>query len=116
MLETEQNLTLPASSASRFVSGEDLTVGTYITVSRAVIELPRFLFGCDFQRAPEVPLRWQHMPQDSGAPMKIKAVSLPYVDVEDVSESTRVLDLRHCEVAALRSCGHTSFGKMGTMS
>ncbi|MEZ6123953.1 MAG: hypothetical protein R3C49_12345 [Planctomycetaceae bacterium] len=85
----------------RLVSGDDLKVGSHVTISRSVAELPSFFWGCDSSREPETPVRFRYVPSNSGSPLRVKAICLPYLFVEDLSETNHILDLRRCQLVLL---------------
>ncbi|MEZ6063430.1 MAG: hypothetical protein R3C19_24040 [Planctomycetaceae bacterium] len=89
-------------TAAKPTSAEDVRVGSYVTVLRSACELPSFFWGADVGAfPPELPIRYQHIPCNSGTPLKVKAVCVPFVLVRDPNGNHLTLDLRRSEVATL---------------
>jgi len=81
---------------------EDLHVGDYVTVLRAVYDLPSFLWCSETIGQPaEQPIRYQCIPDDSGTPLKVRAVCLPFVHVRHPCGRHETLDVRRHTLGGL---------------
>lgn len=81
---------------------EDLRCGDYVAVLSVTCEYPSFFWCCDSGIWPrEDPVRVQRADLEDGAPLKIKAICLPFVFVKDAAGTHRTLDIRLCKLARL---------------
>jgi hypothetical protein len=92
----------PQASLAKPLAPEDVRTGDFVAVLHVVYELPSFLWFPDAALLPpEEPVRVTFLPGDSGVPLKVRAVCLPFLLVEDALGEHRVLDLRRTNVARL---------------
>lgn len=99
---TAATLSQSSVTATRRVAADDVRPGMWLTVSRDVCELPSFFWGCETPAEEQaIPVRWEFTPRDSGSPLRVRGVCLPYVFVEDIKGTTRTIDLRQTEVTQL---------------
>jgi hypothetical protein len=84
------------------VAPEDLRCGDFVAVLTVIQEWPSFFWCLDSElSAREEPVRVVRTGTDDCAPLKIKAICLPFVFVKDVSGKYRTLDVRLCRLARL---------------
>ena len=84
------------------MAAEDLQLGDYVALLRVVCEVPSFLWRDEaHQLTPDVPVRLHLLPEDSGRPLLIRQLCLPFVFVETPDGSCETLDLRRCELTRL---------------
>ena len=89
-------------TVSRILAPEDLREGDYVAVLRATFELPSFLWGGDTSiRPPEQPIRYVYSPCDSGTPLRVKSICLPFLFVRSPTGTHSILDLRRTELTRL---------------
>ncbi len=90
-----------APTAAQTVAGEDLEVGDYVAVLEQTYEFASFLWcGVDVQlMPPDEPVRVRMAPLDSGVPLRVAAVCVPFVLAKHPKGGTRSLDLRLCRLA-----------------
>ena len=83
------------SHVARTLAAEDLRCGDFVSVLYEVVDWPSFLWTRDPQLLPpDEPVRIQSRPADSGQPLKVKAICLPFVLVKQPAGQHRILDLR----------------------
>jgi hypothetical protein len=69
-------------SVAATVAPEDLSCGDYVAVLNEVVEFPSCRwFDLPSQHPPEEPIRVRMMTLDSGTPLKVQAICLPFVFV-----------------------------------
>jgi hypothetical protein len=84
------------------VAPEDLQTGDFVGILSVTCEYPSFYWCCDSGILPrETPVRVQRTDVDDGAPLKIKAICLPFVFVKDATGKHRTLDVRLYRLARL---------------
>ena len=89
-------------TVSRILAPEDLREGDYVAVLRATFEFPSFLWGADTcNRPPEQPIRYEYTPYDSGTPLRVESVCLPFVFVRSPAGTHLTLDVRRTELTRL---------------
>lgn len=89
-------------TTSQRTAVEDLQLGDYVAVLRVVCEVPSFLWRDEGHNlAPDEPVRIRMLPEDSGQPLLVKQLCLPFVFVETPDGSCETLDLRRCELTRL---------------
>lgn len=90
------------STLAKPVAPEDLRRGDYVAVLTEVVELPSFLWGCESHTLPpDEPVTIRYRPLESGRPLKVRQVCLPFVLVRLPCGHTRTLDIRSCTLARL---------------
>jgi hypothetical protein len=104
MPTTSESLMQP--SLAQCVAGEDLELGEFISILTTTTEFLSHLWDrCDRTLAPEDVVRVRYIPHRAGHPLKIVAICLPFVYVQDVNKKVEVLDLRLTQVVRLnRDC------------
>ena len=83
------------------VAPEDLECGEYVAVLKEIVELPSFFW---FDTAPskrEELVRMRCIPTDSGMPLKIKGICLPYVFVKSPFGQCETIDVRRVQLVRL---------------
>ncbi len=84
------------------VAPEDLRCGDIIALLNEVGEYPSFLWPLDSQMSPpDQPVRIRCRARQSGRPLRIVGICLPFVFVETPGRRFRTLDLRQCECVRL---------------
>ena len=84
------------------VAPEDLRCGDFVAILTVIQEWPSFFWCLDSEwSAREQPVRMERTGTDDCAPLKIKAVCLPFVFVKDTAGKYRTLDVRLCRLARL---------------
>jgi hypothetical protein len=87
---------------SRLLAAEDLRRGDFASILHEVVEYPSFWLGCDAQLYPPNELvRMQCRSSESGVPLKVKAICLPFVFVKKPCGEHRTLDVRQHRLARL---------------
>jgi len=98
----------------RAVAPEDIAPGMYITVM--VKRHEWFPDPCISDAATIMmlrPMRWDRVPKDSGAPMRVAGVCLPFVMVQTPEGKVRTLDVRKMSLARMTDAyGRESFARM----
>ena len=93
---------LPALSLAATTAPEDLRPGEYIAVLNETWEYPSFLWSGDSGlSAPDEPIRIRWRPRPAGVPLKVQAVCLPFVFLEDPQGQFRTADIRQTEFVRL---------------
>lgn len=92
---------------------EDISVGDAILVSETQYEIPSFLWcGADtFALPPESPVRISLKACPNQAPLKVKAICLPYILCRDSKRRARLLDVRQVQLMKLARSFSDSFRK-----
>jgi hypothetical protein len=99
---TESESAGASSTLAKPLAPEEVHPGDFVTVLYITYELPSFLWCADSFRIPhDEPVRLQFLPEDGGAPLKVRAVCLPFVLVKTSANQHRTLDLRKCRIARL---------------
>jgi hypothetical protein len=100
-IETELAETSPSELAAS-VAPEDLECGDFVAVLSVTHEYPSFFWCCDAgMSAREEPVRVHWIDAGEGAPLKIKAICLPFVFAKEATGRYRTLDIRLCRLARL---------------
>lgn len=87
---------------SRSLAGEDLRCGDFVAILHEIVEWPSFFWSCDPQLLPpDEPVRLMCRSSDGGTPLKVKAISLPFVFVKEPSGGHLTLDVRKHRLARL---------------
>jgi hypothetical protein len=92
----------PELTLAATVSGEDLRVGLDVAVLNETFELPSFMWSCcDVTLDPHELVRLQYQSRDGGTPLRVRAVCLPFVFVEQPDGRHRTIDLRRTQLVRL---------------
>lgn len=102
----------PVIETSRPVSAEDLSPGQFVALSRITYELipddPDSPWRQDL-----IPQRIRLMPCDAGRPLKVIAISVPFVLVRTPEGTPLTLDLRRVELMRLGAVfGREAYGRL----
>ena len=90
------------TSLAKSLAPEDVRVGDFVAPLHETFDCPSFLWCGDSaleDRAETVPIRF--VPLQSSAPLKVKAVCLPYVLVKHPARGSFTLDIRTYQLARL---------------
>ncbi len=99
-MSTRSN-TCDCNTLAAAVAPEDLARGDFVAVLREVVETPSF-FWCEVERSDRAEIvRIERIPTDDRAPLKIKAICLPFVFVKQFDGKRRTLDMRLTRLARL---------------
>ena len=103
-VEEPMSATIPyASTLAKPIAAEDLRPGDYVALLVEAVELPSFLWGCEsVTLAPDEPVQVCYRPLESGLPLKVKALCLPFVFVRRPCGHSLTLDVRACRLARLQ--------------
>jgi hypothetical protein len=83
------------------VAAEDLKRGEFVAVLSQIVEFPSFLWShCLPSEQGEV-VRIRCTPADTGVPLKVKAICLPYVFVKPPTGPCHTIDVRHVQLVRL---------------
>lgn len=95
--------TINTTRLSQTVAPEDLRVGDYLGVLQASVQYPTYLWHGDLSAdvSDEESVRVSYMPTDGGIPLKIKAISLPFLLVKPPGQNCETIDIRLCRIARL---------------
>jgi len=105
-------------SLAKSLAPEDIALGDYVAVLKVLYELPTYLWCGDsaFDSAIEQrdqPVRMELMPFESGLPMRVTGVCLPFVMVCEPAGSNYPLDIRRHRLARLdRNFAEAAFKAM----
>ncbi|MBX3442693.1 MAG: hypothetical protein KF774_09800 [Planctomyces sp.] len=95
------SLTTSESSLAKPIAAEDLCAGQDVAVLHELHEVPSF-FWCQMETLPPDELvRLRALPRDSGLPLKVRSVCLPFVLVDTPTEGSRLLDTRRLQLVRL---------------
>ena len=83
------------------VAPEDLRCGDFIAVLSEVIEVPSFLWPETLPSPRDELVRLRRLPTDDRAPLKIKAICLPFIFVELPGGAFQTIDVRLASLARL---------------
>ena len=90
------------STLAKPLAPEDVCAGDYVTLLQVTYELPSYLWSAEsFQLPHDQPVRIQLIPEESGAPLKVRSVCLRFAFVKDPAGKHQTLDLRKCRLARL---------------
>ena len=96
------SLTADETCTSRPLAAEDLRAGDFVAILHEVVECPSFLWSCDPQLLPPDQLvRLICRSSDGGTPLKVKAISLPFVFVKQPTGQHKTLDVRQHRLVRL---------------
>ncbi|HBE69115.1 MAG TPA: hypothetical protein DDW52_13275 [Planctomycetaceae bacterium] len=77
---------------------EDVEVGDYIAPLYRTYEVPSYMWDDSF--GPEV-VRMQFIAPESGKPLKVKSICLPFVHVKSGKKQSTIIDLRTTQIVRL---------------
>jgi hypothetical protein len=88
------------TDAVRPLAAEDVGAGDCVVVMQVTVQVPSFFWCSDpsFPPRPDV-VNLNFMPCESGQPLAVISVCLPFVLVESYDGTRKTLDLRQCRVA-----------------
>jgi hypothetical protein len=87
---------------ARLLAAEDLRCGDYVSILQEIVEWPSFFWSdCGQTLPPGEPVQLACRPKDSGMPLKVKAICLPFVFVKQPCGQHRTLDVRRHRLARL---------------
>jgi hypothetical protein len=86
-------------TVSKTLAPEDLSIGTYVSVSRVVREFTNVLAAMLEPSRPLTTLTWTEPPERAEPPLRVVEVCLPYVLAEDPLGRPRTLDVRATRLA-----------------
>lgn len=90
------------TSLCRSLAGEDLRCGDFVAILHEIVEWPSFFWTCDPQLLPPDELvRLTCRSSDGGTPLKVKAISPPFVFVKKPCGQHLTLDVRQHRLARL---------------
>jgi hypothetical protein len=98
------NIRLPqreASSIAATVAPEDLRVGDFCAILSEIIELPSFLWDETLPSARGELVRMRRLPTEERAPLKVKAICLPFVFVKSPTGQFQTIDVRLANLVRL---------------
>ncbi len=82
------------SSTAAMVAPEDLRRGDYIAVLSEIVELPSFLWSETLPGGRGELVRLRRLPTEDRAPLKVKAICLPFIFVKLPSGQFETIDVR----------------------
>lgn len=87
---------------AKTLAPEDVCRGDYVTILTQVCEYPSYFWNCPSQYldASEV-VSIQYRPPESGMPMKVIDICLPFVFVKPLQAKPQTLDVRSCHLAKM---------------
>ena len=91
------------SSIAAVVAPEDLRRGDFVAVLSEIIELPSFLWNDTLESVRSELVRIRHVPTGNRAPLKVKAICLPFLFVKSPNDEYQTLDLRLATLARLEA-------------
>ena len=92
----------PESLLAKCVAAEDLECGDFVAVLDQIFEFASFMWSTDpHMLPPHEPVRILCRPSDSGRPLKVKAICLPFVFVKPPRGKHKTLDVRQCRFVRL---------------
>ena len=90
------------STLAETVAGEDLRCGDYVTTFSQTYEFPSFFWDrCDYSIDPAEVVRLRFTAPDSGDPLKVIGICLPFIYVIHPDRSLFTLDLRKTQLVRL---------------
>jgi hypothetical protein len=94
--------TRAATSVSRPLAAEDLKCGDFVGILSETVEWPSFFWSCDGHLLPpDHPVRLTCKSSAGGTPLKVKAISLPFVFVKQPGGQHQTLDVRRHKLVRL---------------
>ena len=99
---TEQKSSAAQATLAKALAPEDIRRGDFVTPLHVIAEVPSYFWCDDGWTMPRDELvRIRYTPTDSGLPLKVKSVCLPFVLVKHASGERITIDLRQCQLARL---------------
>ena len=94
------------TSVAATLAPEDVACGDFVAVLKVTYELPTYLWDSPQAMLPvDELIRLQLVPADSGVPLKVFAVCLPFVYAKTTAGEIKTLDLRREQIVRLnRDC------------
>ena len=89
------------SSVAAMIAPEDLRRGDFIAVLSEIIELPSFLWNETIPSGRSELVRVRRLPTEDRAPLKIKAICLPFIFVKLPSGKFETIDVRLASLVRL---------------
>lgn len=86
------------STVAMTAAPEDLRRGDFVAILNEVLEVPACCWLDLPAQPPEEPVRVRFMSQDSGTPVKVQALCLPFVFVRHPDGWTETLDVRRVQL------------------
>lgn len=94
--------TEPSADLSKPLAPEDVRCGDFVSVLYEIIDVPSYLWTCDVHVLPPAePVRMKWRTGLCGLPLKVKAISLPFVYARKPCGEYCTLDLRQHVIARL---------------
>jgi hypothetical protein len=84
------------------VAHEDLRVDDYVSVLNEIVEIPSFLWPDSTPNAEDAIVKVKYQATESGLPLKIKTICLPYVYVKSPYGQSQTLDVRQVQLVRLK--------------
>jgi len=100
---TASTIAIDRISLASLVAHEDLRVGDFVTVLNEFVEFPSFLWCDSVPKHTEELVRMQFCATEGGAPLKVRAICLPFVYVKSPTGAIQTIDLRRVELVRLKS-------------
>ena len=85
---------IEATAVAAIVAPEDLRRGDFVAVLSEVVELPSFLWCETLATDRSELVRLRRLPTDDRAPLKVKAICLPFIFVKLPKGQFRTIDVR----------------------
>lgn len=87
---------------AKTLAPEDVCRGDYVTILTKVCEYPSYYWDCpsQFMEASEV-VSIRYRPPESGQPMEVVDVCLPFILVQPLQGKPQTLDVRSCQLAKI---------------
>ena len=94
------------STAAATVAGEDLACGDYVSLLNETVDFPSFLWdACGASLSPHELVRLRLIPENTGQPLKVIAICLPFVYAKTPRGEVATLDTRRAQLVRLdRKC------------
>jgi len=94
------------STAAATVAGEDLACGDYVSLLNETVDFPSFLWdACGACLSPHELVRLRLIPENTGQPLKVIAICLPFVYAKTPRGEVATLDTRRAQLVRLdRKC------------
>lgn len=88
-------------SAAKPVAPDDLVVGDWVSILRVACEVPSFYWADSVGSFAREVVRLEFLPNESGIPLRVRAICLPFVAVQAANGEITSLDVRRCQIARL---------------
>ena len=90
------------ATLAKSLAPEEICAGDYVAVLHVVHELLALVWCDDLALADrDEVIRLKMLPEESGEPLLVKSVCLPFVLVKDSAGNSRTLDIRRTRLARL---------------